>query len=232
MTNENNTTTNHPTGAASAGQDNRQYDYTTPPAEVRQEYDIIARMIAPHSRVVDLGCGNGALLSKLAKERSCSAAGIELSPSGVEICRRAGFDVRCGRIDEVLPYSDDTFDYAVCNVTMQMVLYPETLLSEMKRVARRQIVSFPNFAFYKNRMELLFRGRMPRHMLFGYEWYSTGHIHQFSITDFMNLVDAIGGLRVVSHESVEIPSALKQLLVKRFPNLFELIPVFLLEKAG
>jgi len=114
--------------------------------------------------------------------------GIEISPSGVEVCRSKGLKVRQGRIDEALPRVNDAFDYAVCNVTLRMVMYPEILLSEMGRVGRRQIVSFPNFANLRNRLELLFFGRMPRAMLFGHTWWNTGYIHQLSISDFKELV--------------------------------------------
>jgi methionine biosynthesis protein MetW len=82
---------------------------------------------------------------------------------------------------------DASFDYAICNVTLQMVMYPEVTLREMKRIAQCQIISFPNFAFLLNRLELLLLGRMPRRMLSGYSWYNTGHIHQFSIRDFLVL---------------------------------------------
>jgi methionine biosynthesis protein MetW len=108
------------------------------------------------------------------------------------VCRSKGLKVRQGRIDEGLPWVDGAFDYAVCNVTLQMVMYPEKLLSEMSRVAIRQIVSFPNFANIRNRLELLLFGRMPKAMLFGHTWWNTGHIHQLSIADFKELVKKTG----------------------------------------
>jgi methionine biosynthesis protein MetW len=212
--------------------DNRSYDYSTTPVEERDEYAIIARMVASNSSVIDLGCGNGSLLVKLQKEKNTSGSGIEISEGGVEICRQKGLHVLRQSIDERLPFDDNAFDYAVCNVTIQMVMYPEMLLGEMKRIARRQIVSFPNFAFYKNRIDMLLHGRMPRHMLFGYQWYSTGHIHQLSVSDFLDLTHTVGGLSVKAHETVQIPSRIKRDLIRRYPNLFELLPVFLLEKVS
>jgi methionine biosynthesis protein MetW len=212
--------------------DNRSYDYSTTSVEERDEYAVIARMIAPDSSVIDLGCGNGSLLVKLQNERHTSGTGIEISEGGVNVCAQKGLTVLQQSIDETLPFADNAFDYAVCNVTIQMVMYPEKLMAEMKRVARRQIVSFPNFGFYKNRIDMVLRGRMPRHILFGYSWYTTGHIHQLSIADFLELVQATGGLRVLLHETVGIPSAFKRGMVRLFPNLFEVLPIFLLEKTS
>ncbi len=156
---------------------------------------------------------------------------MELSPSGVEVCKAAGLDVQTGSIDQPLPFNDNTFDYAICNVTIQMVMYPEILLSEMKRVAKHQIISFPNFAFYKNRIDLLLNGRMPQNGLFGYQWFDTGHIHQLSIRDFELLVERVGGLEILEKRSVESGNSVKNFLIKSFPNLFEQIPVFLLRKT-
>jgi methionine biosynthesis protein MetW len=89
-------------------------------------------------------------------------------------------------LDEI---ENKQFDYAICNVTIQMVMYPEVLLSEMKRISHYQIISFPNFANWRNRLDLLLKGRMPKPMLFGYDWYNTGHIHQLSLKDFLDLAE-------------------------------------------
>lgn len=214
-----------------ASNDNRRYDYSMHPDMDRYEYPIIISMIPANSRVIDLGCGNGALLARLKKERNVTETGLEISDSGITVCAQRGLNVRYGRIDEPLPFDDDAFDYAVCNVTIQMVMYPEVLLQEMKRIARYQIVSFPNFAFWRNRLDLLFHGRMPRRMLFDYTWYSTGHIHQLSYNDFYDLVHAVGGLNVVQRHDEHSDSMIKNMLMKRFPNLFQMLGIFLLEKS-
>lgn len=208
--------------------DNRDYDYSSCPAEMREEYKIIRDLIPEGSSVLDLACGNGSLLELLAKEKNVTGTGIELADSGVTICQKKGLNVTKGRIDEQLAYKDREFDFAVCNVTIQMVLYPEVLLSEMKRVAKYQIVSFPNFGFIKNRLELLLFGRMPKRMLFGYKWYSTGHIHQLSHKDFYELVRDIGGLRILRKECRDTEQPIKKALRQLLPTLFEILPVFLL----
>jgi methionine biosynthesis protein MetW len=210
--------------------DNRNYNYTGFGDEDRKEYSTIISRVSPNSTVLDLGCGNGMLLHRLRTEKNAVGTGLEISESGVEICRQRGLNVRYGRIDEILPFKDNEFDYAICNVTIQMVMYPEVMLKEMKRVSRYQIISFPNFAFWKNRLDLLFRGRMPRRMLFGYSWYSTGHIHQLSIADFETLVDNVGGLTIVERWADRSSIFFRNYLNILFPNLFQLLALYVLKK--
>jgi methionine biosynthesis protein MetW len=211
--------------------DNRNYNYSIAFAEEREEYKLICELVELNSRVIDLGCGNGSLLQKLVKEKNIKGEGIELSSSGIEVCKEKGLKVHKGRIDEKLPFDDNTFDYSICNVTIQMVMYPEIVLSEMKRISKYQIISFPNFAHYKNRLDLLFKGRMPKPMLFGYKWYNTGHIHQLSIKDFYELVDDVGGLKVISVNQFLSKNPIKRIIIKKYPNIFQILQVFLLEKV-
>jgi methionine biosynthesis protein MetW len=211
--------------------DNREYDYTSTPEENRAEYATVVSLVQPGSKVVDLGCGNGSLMQLLAKEKNTTCTGVELAVSGADICRKKGFETLQRTIDAPLPFADNSFDYAICNVTMQMVQYPEVLLHEMKRVATYQVISFPNFAFYKNRLQLLFGGRMPKKLLYGYTWYNTGHIHQFSIKDFRELVTKTGGLELLQQCSAN-KKGLFNLPARVCPNLFEILPVFLLRKTN
>ncbi len=211
--------------------DNRNYSYAHAPDSERKEFSSIAELVAPGSSVIDLGCGNGTLLKKLKEEKNVRGTGIELSQSGVRICRQKKLKVIQGRIDRRLPFRDNQFDYAICSVTLQMVMYPEVLLREMKRIARNQIISFPNFGFYTNRLDLLLRGRMPRPMLFGYRWYSTGHIHQLSVNDFQDLVHEVGGLTIVKRVLQRSPNPLKNWFLRAFPNLFQVLVIYLLKKT-
>lgn len=183
--------------------------------------------------MLDLGCGNGSLLQLLNDKGKCSrAVGIEISETGVEMSRKKGLEVIMGEIDERLPFGDNEFDYALCNVTIQMVMYPEVLLKEMKRVARKLIISFPNFGFYRNRLDMLLKGRMPQPMIFGYKWYNTGHIHQLSIADFKELLEQTGGLEIEKFSTVWNNNSVKDTLTGMFPNLFCLLPIFLLKKTN
>ena len=144
----------------------------------------------------------------------------------MEVSRAKGLSVHQGRIDEALPWPDRSFDYALCNVTLQMVMYPEKLLSEMARVASRQIVCFPNFANLRNRLELLLMGRMPRAMLFGYSWWDTGHIHQLSVRDFEEYLPRVG-LRIRRRAFFGRLAAAASFA----PNLFATLAAFELEPA-
>jgi len=210
--------------------DNRQYDYSQNQSQNRAEYDYITQLVSSNSSVIDLGCGNGSLLKKLVEEKNVIAHGIELSLSGVEACRNKGLDVSQSRIDEKLPFKDLEFDFSICNVTIQMVMYPEILLKEMKRISKYQIISFPNFGFYKNRIDLLFNGRMPKPMLFDYKWYNTGHIHQFSISDFYELLNDVGGIKVEKLIWAKTNNKIKDYLSLTFPDLFMAIPIFYLSQ--
>lgn len=209
--------------------DNRNYDYRNAFTEEREEYKLVCELVEHNTKVIDLGCGNGSLLEKLIKEKNVTAEGIELSESGVEVCKVKGLKVLKGKIDEKLHFEDNSFDYSICNVTIQMVMYPEVLLSEMKRISKYQIISFPNFGYYKNRVDLLFKGRMPKPMLFGYKWYSTGHIHQLSIKDFYELVGDIGGMKLVRKEYLASSNSLKKAIADYFPNLFAPIVIVVLQ---
>ena len=211
--------------------DNRNYNYSSLEQEEREEYKYVIEFIELHSRVIDLGCGNGSLMKKLAQEKNVDIRGIDISESAVEVCRMKGLKAERGEIDKLLNISDNSFDYSICNVTMQMVMYPEVLLKEMKRISKYQVVSFPNFAFYKNRLDLLLNGRMPKPMLPDHSWYNTGHIHQFSVKDFFELINSVGGLKGLERKDMKSHNPIKRFLTKNIPNLFSGLPVFLLTKV-
>lgn len=209
--------------------DNRDYEYGLNSKSSREEYEIIVDWIPSGSQVIDLGCGDGTLLSLL-KLKGVKGDGVDISVSGVKATRKKGIKADIGRIDIPLDYRNKQYDFAICNVTLQMVMYPEVLLLEMKRIAYRQIVTFPNFAFILNRLDLLFNGRMPKVMIPGYEWYSTGHIHQLSIRDFIEFCQA-NSINILEQSHIypgrlyifPLPKA----LLKRFPNLFSSTTIFL-----
>lgn len=210
--------------------DNRNYSYSPNAVSVREEFKHIAKWVKSGSSVIDLGCGDGTLLLLLKEKKDIKVAdGIELVKSGVIASRNKGFNVWQGRIDTPLKkIKNKAYDYAICNVTLQMVMYPEILISEMKRISSKQIISFPNFAFIINRIELLLKARMPRSMIPGYEWYSTGHIHQLSILDFVdyckrNDIEILDQDNIYPARCFYIP---KQIL-SSFPNLFTRTALFL-----
>ena len=206
--------------------DNRNYIWDNEEVSIRSEYSYIDKWIPNNAKVIDLGCGNGSLLYILKEKKNIYEFGIEISESGVRICKKRGLNVRLGRIDiELIDIPNNYFDYAICNVTLQMVMYPEITLKEMKRVAKYQIISFPNFAFFPNRLELLIKGRMPRRLLYGYNWHNTGHIHQFSVKDFKKTITSFR-LNIMDCVYLRRFGKLKNI----FPNLFASEAIFLLEK--
>lgn len=211
--------------------DNRQYVYAPDKNESRAEYPEIVDMIAPNSTVVDFGCGSGELLQLLKEQKKCEGLGLEISESGVKAAQAKGLKALCRAIDrEQADFKDQQFDYAVCNVTLQMVMFPEIAMKEMARVAKQQIVSIPNFAHFRNRLDLLLRGRMPQPLLFGYEWWSTGHIHQMSFSDFESYCEK-NGLTILERRLVGTPQAgLKRRVVEWRPNLFGVIGIYRLER--
>lgn len=211
--------------------DNRNYNYTNNFTETRPEYGMVCSIVTTESNVIDLGCGEGSLMQQLIAEKKCVCTGIEIAASGVELCRQKRLNVTQGEIDKPLSFADNSFDTALCNVTLQMVAYPEVTLQEMKRVASKKlIVSFPNFAYWLNRLEMLFKGRMPKKLLFGYTWYNTGHIHQFSLKDIKALIQQTGGLTISKVHIVPSGNAIVDVFAKWFPNLFGKIIILEIDK--
>ena len=208
--------------------DNRNYNYGQFSVSDRREYAIISRWVKKGSKVIDLGSGDGSLLKILKDENNTKGVGIEISSSGVKAAREKGVESKVGRIDIKLAYKDKEFDYAICNVTLQMVMYPEILLTEMKRISKHQIITFPNFAFILNRFDLLINGIMPRVMIPTYKWYSTGHIHQLSIQDF-RIFCKEKGLKIVEIAHIG-PGGLfywpSKIFVRLLPNLFSMVGIF------
>src|SRR3954469_12557530 len=169
---------------------------TTVPAaagELRQDLRLIAEMIEPGSRVLDIGCGDGALLACLAREKAVDARGMELSQSGVNACVRHGLSVIQGDADRDLDaFPVGAFDVAVLSQTLQATREPRHVLETLIRIGKRAIVSFPNFGFWRIRLSLLWRGRMPISELLHNPWYDTPNIHLCTIRDFVALCDSIG----------------------------------------
>ena len=150
----------------------------------RTTMDVIARLVPPGSRVLDLGCGDGALLEHLQRERGCTGYGVEIDDANVLACAKRGVNVIQLNLDEGLPmFGDATFDVVLQVDTLQHLRNAETMLVETARVGRTGIVAFPNFAHWPNRLSIL-RGRMPVTRRLPYQWYDTPNIRVGTYKDF------------------------------------------------
>ncbi|HON55877.1 MAG TPA: methionine biosynthesis protein MetW, partial [bacterium] len=138
---------------------------------------LIIDYIKPNSRVLDLGCGEGALLEKLQAGKNVRAVGIEIDEKNVLTCISKGLSVCQGNIDEGLTdYADKSFDYIIINNTLQQIFKPEYVINEMRRVGKIIIIGMASFTFWKIRLSLLFHGKLPKTAFYQYEWYNTPNI--------------------------------------------------------
>lgn len=160
---------------------------------VRGDLQIVTDFVEAGSRVLDIGCGDGSLLAHLMREKNVEGRGIEISQAGVNQSVRNGLSVVQGDAEQDLAfYPDGSFDYVVLSRTLQAVRDPRGVLLELVRIGRRAIVSFPNFGFWRIRLQLLVGGRMPKTELLDDPWYATNNIHLCTIADFVALCADIG----------------------------------------
>ena len=159
---------------------------------LRSDLAVIAANVAPCTRVLDIGCGDGALMAALA-DKGCDARGMEIDPEFVERCVSRGLSVVQGDADrDLADYPDKAFDYAILSQTLQTAARPDRMLDELLRVGRQAFVSFPNFAHWRMRMALALGGRMPVTRHLPVSWYETQNIHHVTVLDFRELVRAMG----------------------------------------
>ncbi|MPZ34835.1 MAG: methionine biosynthesis protein MetW [Rhodospirillales bacterium] len=160
---------------------------------IRVDLQLIADMVDPSTRALDVGCGDGSLLAYLVNFKRVDARGMELSQTGVNACVANGLSVIQGDADaDLRDYPDDAFDYVILSQTLQATREPREVLRQMLRVGKRAIVSFPNFAHWQVRLRLVFGGRMPETPSLPYKWYDTPNIHLCSIDDFRGLCRDMG----------------------------------------
>lgn len=200
---------------------------TTTPAALadRSDFAVIGRLVAPGSRVLDLGCGEGELLAWLKQHKNVTARGVEISPTQVRHAIARGVSAFQGDLNEGLAdFPDGVFDYVILSQTLQEIRDPVRVIHDMLRVGKHAIVSFPNFGHWHVRRTMLFRGRSPRTRAFPYEWYETPNIHFLSVSDFETL--AAQEKFVVEHREF----LTGQRRIGWLPNLRAEVAVFLLTR--
>ena len=198
----------------------------------RVDLRIIADMVEPGARVLDVGCGDGALLRLLADTRGVDARGIELSQRGVNDCVASGLSVIQGDADtDLAGYPDDAFDFVILSQTLQATRQPRAVLENMLRIGRRAIVSFPNFGHWRIRAHIGLFGRMPVTENLSHSWYDTPNIHFCTIRDFVELTRSLD----VRIERGAALNSLGQRMGVRAPwwvwNIFGEQAVFLLQRG-
>ena len=165
----------------------RAESLTTIAAAPQSRIDLVrvAEMVEPRARVLDVGCGDGALLRLLAETREVDGRGIEISQRGVNDCVAKGLSVIQGDADtDLADYPDDAFDYVILSQTLQATRQPRVVMEHMLRIGRRAIVSFPNFGHWRIRAQIAFKGRMPVTENLSHAWYDTPNIHFCTIRGF------------------------------------------------
>lgn len=196
---------------------------------LRPDLQIIAGFVPEGVRVLDLGCGNGELLEYLVRRKRVKGRGIELGEVGVLACVHRGLSVRQGNLQEGLAdYPDRSFDFTVLSQTLPFLDDPEMILGEMLRVGERAIVSFPNWGYWRCRLELLLTGRMPQAPDLPQSWHAKPRWQAFTITDFVRFCRA-ADIRIGRWACL---AGGRPMRIPKFTNLFSTTGVFVLERVS
>lgn len=191
----------------------------------RIDYQIIAEFVENNSRVLDLGCGDGELLQLLIEKKHCQGVGIEIDEHSIYQCIEKGLTVSHADInEELVHYPDKKFDYVIFNESLQQVLDAEKTIDQALRVGKHVIVGVPNFCFWKARLQIFFRGRVPKTKCLPYEWYNTPNVRFFSLKDF-KVFCRKKGIGITKKAAI---GSIKR--VKIMPNMFANAGIFLLKK--
>ena len=196
---------------------------------LRPDLAAIAEMIPYGARVLDVGCGDGALLEHLAAAKNVDGRGLELSQQNVNACVARGLAVVQGDADTDLgAYPSGAFDVAILSQTIQATFAPREVLGHLLRIGRRTVISLPNFGHWRIRLALLTHGRMPRTRALGYAWYDTPNIHLCTISDFVGLANDMGAT-IERALSLDAKGATHRMRTDAWgPNLFADGAMFLL----
>ena len=193
----------------------------------RRDLEVIAELVKPHDRVLDLGCGDGRFLKFLQTERQAEVLGVEIDPESIARCIANGVPVVQAELSDQLLFADDgAFDLVVLSHTLQEMRHPEDVLRHIVRAGKRAAVSVINFGHWSCRLQLLFKGKMPRNTRLPYQWYNTPNIHLGTLYDFEELCRELD-IRIIASTPI---AARFPRLTKIWPNWFDEGGVFMLER--
>jgi methionine biosynthesis protein MetW len=185
---------------------------------LRSDLNIIQNWVKPNSRVIDLGCGEGELLSYLKNEKQCKGYGLEINPDSIVSCVEKGLNVIEHNLNEGLEhFKDDAMDTVIMTQALQAVSRPDELLDDMLRVGKEAIITFPNFGYWRTRFYLMTKGKMPMSKTLPFNWYDTPNIHMCTFRDFEKLCYE-KSLTILNRTVVD-KNHKKSLAIRTWPNM-------------
>jgi methionine biosynthesis protein MetW len=185
---------------------------------LRSDLNIIQNWVKKNSRVIDLGCGEGELLSYLKNEKKCKGYGLEINPDSIVSCVENGLNVIEHNLNDGLEhFIDDAMDTVIMTQALQAVSRPDVLLDDMLRVGKEAIITFPNFGYWRTRFYLMTKGKMPMSKTLPFNWYDTPNIHMCTFHDFENLCRE-KGLTILNRTVVD-KNHNKSLAIRTWPNM-------------
>ncbi len=199
---------------------------------LRPDLEIICDWIKPNTRILDLGCGDGTLLTHLKQTRNVTGYGLEIDEANILQCIVKGVQVIQANLDEGITefFEENSFDYVVMTQTLQAIQHPEKLLDQMLRIGKEGIVTFPNFAYWRNRVQLGLGGNMPMTRTLPSNWYDTENIHLCTIHDFESLCQQ-RSMKIIQRTAVDYAHR-RSLGIKLFPNLLGELALYRFSKKS
>jgi methionine biosynthesis protein MetW len=196
----------------------------------RRDLRLLADWIRPGARILDLGCGDGELLNYLREQQQVGGYGLEIDHANITACIRSGINVLELDVDAGLPdFADQSFDYVVMTEAIQAMLRPDLILDEMLRVGKQVIVTFPNFGYWRCRLQVALGGQMPLARALPHRWFDTPNIHLCTVRDFEQLC-LTKRITICQREMVDYQHRARPGM-RRWPNLLAEIAVYRLERA-
>lgn len=197
---------------------------------LRLNYNIISEIIGANSKVLDLGCGDGTLLKQLIEEKSVRGIGVEIDQQSAISAIEKGLSIIQGNIDDGLKeFTDKEYDWVILNQTVQSTDKPDFVIEEMLRVGKKVVVSFPNFAYWKVRLYLLFKGKMPKSKILPFEWFNTPNIHLLTINDFYEFC-ANRGIKILKSVYMTRAKVRHGMLIRAISNFFTEEVIFVISR--